>query len=61
MSKRMSIAAIKRSQEIYSSTFDKNVHVHDVIDINIQPEDDDEEIKDNNLTACKKKSPLMKI
>jgi hypothetical protein len=54
MAKRMSIATIKRSQEIYSNTFKDSPECNDVIDPEISPEDTNEEIKDKQFDSMQK-------
>jgi hypothetical protein len=51
MAKRMSITAIKRKQEIYTNTYDKDYVVKDIFNVDIQPDDSSQDIKDKQFDA----------
>jgi hydroxyethylthiazole kinase-like sugar kinase family protein len=49
MAKRMSIAAIKRSHEIYTNTVRQDDNLSKVIEVDIEQDDDNEEIKNKQF------------
>jgi hypothetical protein len=59
MAKRISIAAIKRSQEIYSGTFSKDCKPNEVIDPRIEPKDRRDEIKEKQFDALQNEMPAQ--
>jgi hypothetical protein len=49
VAKRMSLATIKRSHEIYSSTMKKNNKINNIYKTSIDPDDDSDDIQEKQL------------